>query len=216
MTDHEITALHDLAGAAQRHAHPVDPALVRRSGAERRRRRTAAVAGLAALVLVAGVGGAVALGGGSDGTGTDRDVAGTPVEVLGPEGYGDVRLGMSADDAERTGLVTVQRAAPAAACETLVYVDHPPAGDAEVSGFVSRKHGVAALFAAPGMETPEGIGLGDSLADVETAYPDLVDTVNAQLAPLPGEPARAYHFGVDRTGVVVELSLQLDVQDCIG
>ena len=216
MTDHELDALRDLAGTAQHHARPTDPALVRRSGVERRRRRAAAVAGLAALVVVAGVGGAVTLGGGSDDNGSDPDVASPPAEVLGPQGYRDVRLGMTADDAERTGLVTVQRATPGATCDTLVYVDHPPADGAEVSGFVSREHGVAALFAAPGMETPEGIALGDSLSDVESAYPDLEEVVSGHLAPVPGEPARAYHFGVDQTGAVVELSLQLDVQDCIG
>ncbi|MFL6061060.1 MAG: hypothetical protein ACJ72E_07510, partial [Marmoricola sp.] len=84
------------------------------------------------------------------------------------------------------------------------------------SSLVSPTVGLAVLFAGPGQMTPEGIGLGSSLADVKKAYPHGHPTTDSSwVTPLPGNTE--YQFLVDRTThEVYEMDMITDQQDCVG
>lgn len=93
--------------------------------------------------------------------------------VLSPEGLGDLRIGMSAEEASATGLIGeigpgCELAGPGNEGADLVGAD----------GFVTFQDGeLVAIDVREGAETAEGIRVGDSLDDLRTAYDDVeVDT----------------------------------------
>ncbi|REE95944.1 hypothetical protein [Thermomonospora umbrina] len=144
----------------------------------------------------------------SDGTASP----GGPVH-LGPDGYGALKLGMTLDQAEATGLITVKLKPPKDhGCGTFDLKTHPrPASTA--GGNLSAGLGVASIFAVADMRTPEGITLGSSLAQVQNAYPRLQNGPNLSFTKVPGNPAAVYTFLI-ADGRVKELVLDLATQDC--
>ena len=93
--------------------------------------------------------------------------------VLSAEGLGDLRIGMSAEDASATGLIGeigpgCELAGPGNEGADLVGAD----------GFVTFQDGeLVAIDVRGGAETAEGIAVGDSLDDLRSAYGDVeVDT----------------------------------------
>jgi hypothetical protein len=77
---------------------------------------------------------------------------------------------------------------------------------------------LVAIYAYPGVKTPEGIGLGSSYADLHRAYPSWQsysgDHTNGRGgAPVPGNPKAHYRIVVSEHKVI-ELSLDGDDQDC--
>ncbi|KQY62701.1 MULTISPECIES: hypothetical protein [unclassified Nocardioides] len=215
MADDELGALLTLARTAQDRATPVNPGLVRRSGAQRRHRRTAAIGGLAAAVLIGGAGATAWLASPDDHGGDKDQVVAAEADVLGPDGYGDLKLGMGLDEAEATGVVDIGGGGPGQTCRTMSLTAHPPARNT-TSGYYSEKYGVAAVFAADDMETPEGIGLGSTLDQVRAAYPTVEEAPNGWYVPVAGQKGTSYYFGVEQDGRVGELAVELDSQDCFG
>ncbi|MDL4773093.1 hypothetical protein [Actinomadura xylanilytica] len=188
----------------------------------------------AGAVLLAGCGGGGSGGGGGGGgkAGASSGEAGTappaPIAVgeppphpsapptakpepLGPSGYGALKLGMTLAQARATGLITV-KSKPGAGCGTFDLKAHPHPAD-EVGGYISAEHGLASIFAAGGIATPEGVRVGSSAAKVKKAYPQLKQGPNASYAPLPGKPAASYGF-LMAGGRVKSLTLDLQTQDC--
>lgn len=91
--------------------------------------------------------------------------------VLGPDGYGNLTLGMSFSDAVATGSLRAEEDSPppAEGCGTYQLSE----GDGAVRKVVvSGEQGIV-TFSASGARTPEGIGSGSSTGEVEQAYPDV-------------------------------------------
>jgi hypothetical protein len=142
--------------------------------------------------------------------------------VLGPDGLGSLKLGMSRDEAEATGLVGPFRNEPNSdQCLWRSALTGAPADEGVV--LHSETLGVATIDAYPGVRTPEGITFGSSLAAVRSAYPGFhmfdptaVDS-NLQTgrgySPVPGNSEAVYRIVVD-DGKVVELTLQYVRQNC--
>jgi hypothetical protein len=141
--------------------------------------------------------------------------------VLGPDGLGSLRLGMTRDQAEATGLVEPFRNEPSSTqCLWSSALTGAPAGEGTV--LHSETLGVATIDAYPGVQTPEGITFGSSLAAVESAYPGFVlhdpgfdqnSRTGRGYAPVPGNSEAVYRIAfTDAT--VVELTLQYGKQDC--
>jgi hypothetical protein len=129
--------------------------------------------------------------------------------VFGPTGIGEIRLGMSRQDLERKRLVrgTVQ------VCQAF---------DAKnlrglSNGYVSDTHGVVMLSGGPPLWTPEGIGCGSTRGEVEEAYGELRadNPEDAWRARVPGYSGTSYAFAFDEDGVVVDMALWKDDQDCV-
>lgn len=138
--------------------------------------------------------------------------------TLGPTGYGALALGMTVDQAEATGLMTQMSGSPAAGCDSSTHLVGTVAGPTEESGalFFSQDMGLIAIYAYPGLKTPEGIGLGSTYQQVHAAYPEwqgLEGTSGRGSAKASGNAS--YRIVIDgSTKKVIELDVQLNDQDC--
>ena len=144
------------------------------------------------------------------------------VKVLGPTGFGALKLGMNSKKATATGLIVAWKGTAGATCSLRSHLTGGHGAGAGNDGTVleSGNLGVEVIDAYPGISTPEGIHLGSSQADLYRAYPSWKNASEPQpfadgrgLVPVPGNSA-AYYRIVKYKGKVVQLTLQLKHQDC--
>jgi hypothetical protein len=147
-------------------------------------------------------------------TGTPA-LAQTAKPALGPYGYGAVKLGMSATKAKATRQVVFKMSAGAGSCSGWDLKAHPTGKDS-VGLYISKKVGVAVIFARKGVRTPQGIGLGSTLKQVKKAYPKVKTSASGfPYVSVPGNP-KAYYAFILSKGKVRELAFALDTQDCVN
>ncbi len=130
---------------------------------------------------------------------------------LAAQGYGDLRMGMSVAEVAAGATATVGPD-DGGACRTLTYPESPPG---KVDGFVSKKHGVALLFAPEGGRTSEWLREGSTAAAVTAIHPDAEETPNGVGITAPAERGYRWYFALDGPRVE-QISLQLDTQDCVS
>ncbi|SNR28434.1 hypothetical protein SAMN06265360_101215 [Haloechinothrix alba] len=124
--------------------------------------------------------------------------------VLGPDGYGRVRLGMTFEEARDGELLADPDAEPPEGCEPYALAE----GTESVWHVrISEDLGVA-VISASGAHTPEGITTGSSREDVESAYPRLRAESGGYHA-IAGEDAH-YRFVFDNHNDVQQLFLRGD------
>lgn len=147
--------------------------------------------------------------------------------LLGPNGFGALGLGMTRTEAIATGLTTGTVAADTGQCggpSDGVLAGSPVAQDeTDVAGrlFFSASTGrLVAIYAFPGIKTPEGIGLGSTYERMHAVYPDWnpvpfgdSDTDGRGGVAVPGNSDAHYRIVVS-DGKIVELSLDSNDQDC--
>ncbi|WP_143219898.1 hypothetical protein [Actinomadura sp. CNU-125] len=132
---------------------------------------------------------------------------------LGPEGYGALKLGMTREAAEATGLITIKSEPPGGAgCGSFDLKEFPREGPYGGGSF-SPDLGIARIAAAEGVRTPEGIAVGASAAEIEKAYPELREGPNLSFTAVPGNPKAQYTFLIV-DGRAKELALDLANQNC--
>ncbi|MGI5153868.1 hypothetical protein [Microbispora sp. CA-102843] len=170
--------------------------------------------GRSAMVAALAVG--AALGGATSASAAERTAGSASASAavrLGPYGYGDVKLGMSAKQAQKTGKIVKKLAGEG--CSGWDLKAHPTAKD-RVGLFISKKLGVAAIFAFKGARTPEGVGIGSTMKQLKKAYPHLETPAGGfPIAAVPGNGKASYYFLL-RHGKVYELALTLKNQDCFN
>ncbi|KQW49917.1 hypothetical protein ASC77_25770 [Nocardioides sp. Root1257] len=131
---------------------------------------------------------------------------------FGPQGYGDVRLGMTEDELRalpHVGLAAVRPCTPFS-------VETAGAGlEPGVGGILERDRGVTSLSLAAPSSTPEGIGHGSPYALVRLAYPEAVGDRDLLTVDVPGHPDRYYRFELGPDGVGSVLLVAHD-QHCAG
>ena len=138
--------------------------------------------------------------------------------VLGPNGLGALRLGMTVEQAEATGLIVAFPGGTGSGCTQT----HLRAGP-EANVYYTKSLGIEIIDAYAGIRTPEGIRIGSSLAAVRAAYPDWysVDAGSDAekysngrgYAKVPGN-GKAYYRIFIRDLKVQELTLQHRSQNC--
>lgn len=145
-------------------------------------------------------------------------VGGTPAladTALGPFGYGKVKLGMSFKKAKATGKVILKQGDRDSTCSGWDLKAFPT-GKRSVGMYLSKKRGVAVIFAVKGMMTPEGIGIGSTMKQVRKAYPKVRNHFGLNpYVSVPGNSKAYYTFFADK-GRLEGLSLALDYQDCVS
>jgi len=147
------------------------------------------------------------------------DPTSTPVQagndVLGPDGLGALKLGMNRQQAMATG--EVGEVSPTEnQCDSYKLVGAPAT---VTDGYLSHSLGIALIVPPANVRTPEGIGIGSSIADVMRAYPGTVYNISTRqnLGPrvlVPGNPNAYYRFPDGGTGKVTRISIELKNQDC--
>ncbi|RNL64257.1 hypothetical protein EFK50_06930 [Nocardioides marmoriginsengisoli] len=130
---------------------------------------------------------------------------------FGPATANGLRLGMSPTEVLATG-ATIRPGDPDQ-CRTVVPNGLTPEED-RIDAFLSPTLGVVGIGASPGTKTPEGIGLGSTLAEVKAAYPDGALQNGYWVVPLA--PGTEYEIGIESSGLVGELMLANGNQDCFG
>ncbi|SEH01149.1 hypothetical protein SAMN05444920_11979 [Nonomuraea solani] len=134
--------------------------------------------------------------------------AATAAGTLGPYGYGGVKLGMTTAQAKATGKLVREFGGY---CSRYHYK-----ADKKASLFLSKKRGVAVIFAPPGARTPKGIAVGATLSQVKKAYPGVKKEISGYYATVPGNRKAFFYFGVNQRNKVEELALGLKTQDCVN
>ncbi|PXY34894.1 hypothetical protein [Prauserella endophytica] len=130
--------------------------------------------------------------------------------MLRPDGYRQLTLGMSYQEAAATGLLgPAESTTPPAenACATYAVTDGTNAID-DVT--ISRANGIV-RFRAADAATPQGIGAGSSLDQLRSAYSDLAVESNGYSA---SASAGARYSFVVATETVTELQLVARDSDC--
>ena len=158
--------------------------------------------------------------------------------VLGPDGYGDLLLGMSWKDALASGELRQSAPLSAAGCLRYTVVVDPPVRKAPASPtpnasgsapgllpqpvvaelVVSVRNGVVQVIGGPLLRTPEGVGVGTTKDVLQDVYPKLVAPPRggAAIAAVVANPNAVYVFDLSATGVVTSFSLRLAKSDCLG
>ena len=134
--------------------------------------------------------------------------------VLGSSGFGALKLGMTAAQAQATHLVGTASLAPGQTCPTGRLLAAPSGGTPSL--FYSPSLGLVAIYAYPGITTPAGIKVGSTLAQLQQAYPTwrgLQGDEGVGYVAAPGSTTSEYRIAVSN-GHVIELAIQLNNEDC--
>ncbi|SDN21684.1 hypothetical protein [Allokutzneria albata] len=134
--------------------------------------------------------------------------------VLGPDGLGDLKLGMSEPDAYQTTLLhAYQGEDPGAGINPVCSKYEFRAAPNELNVLISPTKGVAVIHAYPGVRTPRGIGIGSSRKELVAAYPEWSEGPNGRWVDVPGNPNAGYAIDV-RDDKVIGIGLYQNEQDC--
>lgn len=136
---------------------------------------------------------------------------------FGPDGYLALRLGMTAEQAEATGLITPNvQPLSSKGCKGYDYKGTPKEA-ARYAVVISPTYGLVRLANGPARPlTAEGLILGSSETEMKKAYPTSAGshgTVGEWVTRVPGNADKRYWFLV-RDGKVSEMRLELATQDC--
>jgi hypothetical protein len=138
-----------------------------------------------------------------------REATTRPV-LLGPEGYGKLKIGMTEKQAKATGMLT---SFDNSGCR-IAYLRGFPQGRGAV--FVSPTLGLIAINAWGDMKTPEGVRVGTSAAEMRRIYPkrQFVDgDGDYEKVFVKVSNEAVYRIAVN-DGKVTELTLQHAHQNC--
>ncbi|WP_329107939.1 hypothetical protein OG792_05485 [Micromonospora sp. NBC_01699] len=136
--------------------------------------------------------------------------------VLGPNGIGSLKLGMTRQQATATGLLIADEDNSNGEGCVPYHLRANSTGNGVVS--LSRNLGIAAIDAYGSIKTPEGVRIGMSSADMLRIYPGWTaadgDATNGRgHAKAPGNDSAVYRIAT-QNGTVIELTLQYAKQDC--
>lgn len=130
--------------------------------------------------------------------------------VLGPDGFGELRLGMGYEEAAQQGLVTEQVRAWQG-CATFRMAD-----DRGTASFLydGGLFGVTVFTAE--VQTPEGVGVMSTVEELQQAYPDGYGEGDSFTAHVPDQGETYYTFDTPEQGPAGSLTLLRPDDGCMG
>ncbi|WP_158888471.1 hypothetical protein [Amycolatopsis anabasis] len=131
---------------------------------------------------------------------------------LGPDGYGKLKLAMTADEVTAQG-ITLRGDSSGGECQSYSFSGGPVPSTGQV--VVSASLGVVSIIPSVAAHTPERIGKGSSKADVFQVYPGASEASGAGLTA-PAGSIGSYYFGLDAGQKVSSVALRQVNQDCVG
>jgi hypothetical protein len=138
--------------------------------------------------------------------------------VLGPDGFGALKLGMTEEQATATGLIDRWPVGEGCAVNTFLR-SAPDKGDGG-RVYLNDNRDVAIIVGYPGVRTPEGIGIGTSKAAMLKAYPGWRNETEQDphadgrgIVVVPGNSKAHYRMDLEG-GKVTGLTLQDRDQNC--
>lgn len=141
---------------------------------------------------------------------SSKDAPALSGPLLGSDGFGTLKLGMSETQIATQG-VLLSDARAGAACT--VYTARGTGLPSSATVVISKAVGLAVVTPQQVAHTAEGIGAGSTKDQVLAAYPAAKEEAGGITAP--ARAAAAYRFRLDDSGVV-ETSLVSVNQDCAG
>lgn len=130
-------------------------------------------------------------------------------EILGPDGYGGLKLGMPYSQAAKFGQLE-GRSIIVTGCTD--YTLKEMSGESNV--WFSQTYGLVAIYLSGKASTASGISVGSTEKQVRDKHPDLlVPNSGEASAKVEGNTKAAYRFTFTR-GVVSRIGLLASTQDC--
>ncbi|MBM2617864.1 hypothetical protein JIG36_20105 [Actinoplanes sp. LDG1-06] len=143
-------------------------------------------------------------------------------KVIGPTGYGALKLGMTRDEATATGLITRWAAQPDTNCPWRARLKQTVTGTPSPVNDVywNKDGGIAAIVVHGTIHTPEGIRIGSTYADVMMAYNNWQNAADPGVkfghgtVDVPGNNDAVYRLDISRDGKVTSVALQSKKYGC--
>jgi len=132
--------------------------------------------------------------------------------LLVADGFGALKLGMTAADVTAQGVTLTNKQAVSSGCD--LYDVAGGGVPAAASLAISAANGLVIVTPTPVAHTPEGIGAGSTKDAIQAVYPGATDGAGGVIAPAQSQSE--YHFKLDAKGAVDMTSLYSTNQDCVG
>jgi hypothetical protein len=133
------------------------------------------------------------------------------VDILGPNGFHGLELGMTADEVASTGEATSQLGSQHDGWPEGCRIVRFKVDSQGVDGLISPEHGLEQIIAGSMMSTPQGIRLGSTHDEVLQAFAHLVGDASYLTTPVSDEARYAMAFA---DGHVSYLALELSASRC--
>jgi hypothetical protein len=131
-------------------------------------------------------------------------------EELGPEGFLELRLGMSQNEALETGRITVGKSVDG--CTGFYLAMYGDGSGLGAHGYFTNGRGLSVIHGQDEMHTPQGIRLGSRGPALEGSYAHLVGSESFLTAPASD---RSSYFFIMENGTVVYFGLALAGDPCL-
>lgn len=132
-------------------------------------------------------------------------------ELLRPDGFLELQLGMSQEQAGQTGRISLGETANG--CTGFYLAMYGDGSGLGPHGYFSAERGLAVIHAQGWMHTPEGIALGSSMTKLKRVYPDLRQSQGLMMVSASED---ADYFFLGREGVVNYFGLTLRDDPCLA
>jgi hypothetical protein len=131
--------------------------------------------------------------------------------VLGPTGYGSLRLGMTEAQLLATGQVSAARTPGAGTC-----AQYTINGQSGSRLEVSATRGLVIIDPGTAIHTPEGISEGSTVQQAKAKYADYDSQGSPVIVKVPGNPAAWFYLYPDPDGTIGQITLVGSQTECTG
>ncbi|MBO0839638.1 MAG: hypothetical protein J2O49_02320 [Sciscionella sp.] len=133
--------------------------------------------------------------------------------VLGPDGFRQLKLGMTEQQAQATGMLEGNSISTDLACTKYQFSG---TNSDRVTVYVSHQFGVVAIGGDLGTRTAEGVAIGTNTGQLKRTYPDLVQRdAGTYVARIAGRNKFQYQFEISQQKVSAITISTID-QNCTG
>lgn len=147
----------------------------------------------------------------NESTGSVRPPATSTVKESAPGVFGRLALGMSEEEALKTGSLVTAGTAAENGCKPYSTVSNPD----PATVLVSPARGIVRIKLPDTARTSKNVGTGSTVADLKNAYPGAAVNGSELVVPMTASPAWVYVFENDGTAITA-VRMRLADNDCPG